>query len=89
VSNAPLPPASSGFAPALEPRAIVSAPAPAKAVAKPDTAADSGAVAPPRIDMKVAAPVLPSAVLGGATRPKGDSAMKKILRAVSGAKDGR
>lgn len=68
----------------------MTAPVPAKAAAKPgDTAADSSAVAPPAIDTKVAAPVLPSAVLVGGTRQKGDSAMKKILRAVSGGKDVR
>jgi hypothetical protein len=83
--SAPLPPASSGFARALEPRAIVSTPA--KAPAKPsDTSADSTAVAPPPIDVDIAVPALPGAAINAA-RPKNDSAMKKILRAVSGGKD--
>jgi hypothetical protein len=83
-ADGPLPPASSGFAPALESRAIVSAPP--KSTAKPDAALGDSTAAP-TIDMQVAAPAIPSAEsLVGAPRQKGDSAMKKILRAVSGGK---
>jgi hypothetical protein len=82
--DAPLPPASSGFAPALEPRAIVSPPLrPAKA-----SATDSLPTAAPSIDMDVAVPALAGAdSLTGTQRRDGDSAIKKILRAVSGGKD--
>jgi hypothetical protein len=80
--QAPLPPASSGFAPALEPRAIVTTPA--KTPSAPQ-AGDSTTIAAPAIDMHVAAPLLPGAEsLAVPPRQKGDSAMKKILRAVSG-----
>jgi len=83
ADDTPLPPASSGFAPALEPRAMVASPEPAP---KPD-AADSTAVAAPAIDMDVAAPTLQAAdSLAGPPRQKGDSAMKKILRALNGGK---
>jgi hypothetical protein len=86
AGQAPLPPASSGFAPALEPRAIV-ATAP-KLASKSDAATDSSATLAPAIDMQVAAPDLQGAdSLVGAPRQKGDSAMKRILRAVSGRKD--
>jgi hypothetical protein len=86
--QAPLPPVSSGFARALDPRAIVSAPAQLAAPKPSDAAADSTLAAPPpTINTKVAAPVLPgSDALTPATRQKSDSAMKKILRAVSGGK---
>jgi hypothetical protein len=86
--QAPLPPVSSGFARALDPRAIVSAPAQLAAPKPSDPAADSTLAAPPpTINTKVAAPVLPgSDALTPATRQKSDSAMKKILRAVSGGK---
>jgi hypothetical protein len=80
-----LPPASSGFAPALEPRAIVATPP--KAALKPDGGADSSAIAP-AIDMQVIAPELQGAEsLAGPPRQKGDSTMKRILRALSGKKD--
>jgi hypothetical protein len=78
----PLPPASSGFAPALEPRAIVAAPP--KPAPQSDAAPDSTAIAP-AIDMQVIAPELQGAEsLAGPPRQKSDSAMKRILRAVSG-----
>jgi len=86
ASQAPLPPASSGFAPALEPRAIV-ATAP-KLASKSDAATDSSATIAPAIDMQVAVPDLQGAdSLVSPPRQKGDSAMKRILRAVSGRKD--
>jgi hypothetical protein len=81
----PLPPASSGFAPALESRAIVNVPL--KPAPKPDAAIDSSAIAP-AIDMQVTLPELQDAEsLATSPRQKGDSAMKRILRAVSGKKD--
>ena len=81
----PLPPASSGFAPALESRAIVNVPL--KPAPKPDAAIDSSAIAP-AIDMQVTLPELQDAEsLGTSPRQKGDSAMRRILRAVSGKKD--
>jgi hypothetical protein len=83
ADNTPLPPASSGFAPALEPRAIVAPPKPAA----PPVAADSTTIAPPAIDMDVAAPTLQGAEsLATPPRQKSDSAMKKILRALNGGK---
>jgi hypothetical protein len=83
--EAPLPPASSGFAPALESRAIVNVPL--KPAPKPDAPIDSSAIAP-AIDMQLTAPDLQGAEsLVGPPRQKGDSAMKRILRAVSGKKD--
>jgi hypothetical protein len=85
TAEAPLPPASSGFAPALESRAIVTAPL--KPAPKPDPVIDSSALAP-AIDMQVTAPELQGTdSLLGAPRVKGDSAMKRILKAVSGKKD--
>jgi hypothetical protein len=86
AGQVPLPPASSGFARALEPRAIV-ATAP-KLAPKSDAATDSSATIAPAIDMQVAVPDLQGAdSLVGLPRQKGDSAMKRILRAVSGRKD--
>jgi hypothetical protein len=81
----PLAPASSGFAPALESRAIVNVPL--KPAPKPDPVTDSSAIAP-AIDMQVTVPELETAdSLAPAPRQKTDSAMKRILRAVSGKKD--
>ena len=83
ADKTPLPPASSGFAPALEPRAMVAAPKPA---AQP-VAADSTAITAPEIDMQVALPALQDPdSLAAPPRQKGDSAMKRILRAVNGGK---
>jgi hypothetical protein len=85
AADAPLPPASSGFAPALESRAIVTVPL--KPAPKPDAVLDSTGTAP-AIDMQVAVPDLQGAEsLATSPRQKGDSAMKRILRAVSGKKD--
>jgi len=85
AEEGPLPPASSGFAPALEPRAIVNVPL--KPAPKPDPVIDSSAIAP-AIDMQVSVPDLQVAEsLAGSPRQKSDSAMKRILRAVSGKKD--
>jgi hypothetical protein len=77
-------PASSGFAPALESRAIVSSsPATVRAAALQDS---SIAPAPAALDM--ALPALPGAEsLVPTPRPQGDSGIKRILRAVSGGKD--
>jgi hypothetical protein len=77
-------PASSGFAPALESRAIVStSPATVRAAALKDSTI---APAPAALDMAV--PALPGAESLVATpRPQGDSALKRILRAVNGGKD--
>lgn len=84
-AGTPLPPASSGFAPALESRAIVTAPL--KPTPKPDPVIDSSALAP-AIDMQVTAPELQGAEsLAVVPRQKGDSAMKRILKAVSGRKN--
>ncbi len=78
-----LPPASSGFAPALDPRAIVSAPLkPARS-----GAADSLPAAAPAIEMDVSVPALDADSLAGTQRREGDSAIKKILRAVNGGKE--
>jgi hypothetical protein len=82
AETSPLPPASSGFAPALEPRAIV---APRKPAAQP-VAADSSAIAPPAIDMQVTLPTLQGAESLAGPRQRGDSGMKKILRALNGGK---
>ena len=85
AADAPLPPASSGFAPALESRAIVTAPR--KPAPRPDAVIDSTALAP-AIDMQIAVPDLQGAEsLAAPPRQKGDSAMKRILRALSGKKD--
>jgi hypothetical protein len=85
AAEGPLPPASSGFAPALESRAIVNVPL--KPAPKPDAVTDSSTIAP-AIDMQVTVPELQGAEsLAAPLRQKGDSAMKRILRAVSGKKD--
>jgi hypothetical protein len=78
-----LPPASSGFAPALDPRAIVSAPL------KPARSGptDSLPAAAPAIDMDVSVPALNADSLAGTQRREGDSTIKKILRAVNGGKE--
>ena len=74
-------PASSGFAPALEPRAIVST-APVKT---PTDQPDSSSLAPAPIVPDLAVPALPRADSLAATPGQhADSAMKRILRAVSG-----
>jgi hypothetical protein len=83
-AQVPMPPASSGFAPALESRAIVSAPAPRAAA--PAAGADSVAPAPIGVDLTV--PTLGgSESLVPTPRLRGDSGMKRILKAVSGGKE--
>ena len=80
-----MPPASSGFAPALEPRAIVATPAVKSAAAQPGDSIVP--VAPPPIPVDLSMPVLPnSESLGTTPRQRGDSAMKRILHAVAGGK---
>ena len=81
-------PASSGFAPALEPRAIVS-PSTASAAATPvlPVARDSS-LAPAPIDLELEVPVIAGAEsLMTTPKSRSDSAMKRILRAVNGGKD--
>jgi hypothetical protein len=77
-------PASSGFAPALESRAIVSSsPATVRAAALRDSS-----IAPAPVALDMALPALPGAESLVATpRPQGDSGLKRILRAVNGGKD--
>jgi hypothetical protein len=83
----PAPPASSGFAAALEPRANVPAPvAAAMAAAGTATGADAAlGNAPVPIEMDLAAPALPAVdSLASASRQRDSAAIKRILRAVSG-----
>src|SRR5207245_66345 len=80
-------PARAGCPPALEPRARGSAPAPRPAASVP--AADSvHPIAPAPVDVDLSVPLLPGSeplVTGPAQR--GDSAMKRILKAVAGGKE--
>jgi hypothetical protein len=82
-------PASSGFAPALEPRALVSSAAAKTAVAvRSSSPVDSSSVAPAPAALDLSVPALPQAdSLVATPRPPADSALKRILRAVSGSKD--
>jgi hypothetical protein len=84
-------PATSGFAPALEPRAIVSSPSRVAADKPSGTTAASvdSSIAPAPVKVDLAVPSLPGAdSLVAAPRQRGDSgAIKRILRAVSGGKD--
>ncbi len=91
-------PASSGFAAALESRAIVQGPAPrqpqgAGAPSPGGTAADSSVAAAPitpaPAEMPLDVPSLPGAPVLATPTGGGDSAMKRILRAVNGGKDTR
>jgi hypothetical protein len=84
--SAPLPPASSGFAAALDPRANVPAPAVVPPRYGGAGAADSGLVtAPAAIDVDLTAPVLPgSDSLDTQSRHRDSSALKRILQAVGG-----
>jgi len=83
----PSQPASSGFAPALEPRALVSAAAKPAVAGPPVSSADSS-LAPPPVALDLAVPALPQAdSLVTVPGQHSDSAMKRILRAVSGGKD--
>src|SRR5262249_51535593 len=83
ADSTPLPPASSGFARALDPRAIVTTPPPA---ATSGAATDSMADAAPAIDMQVAMPAIQGGDSVAVPRQKNDSTMKKILRALNGGK---
>jgi hypothetical protein len=95
----PTAPASSGFAAALEPRAIATGPAPilpgrAAEPSSAPSAADSngvaGPIAPAPVEMQMDVPALPSGdSLVTQPRSKSDSAMKRILRAVNGGRDAR
>jgi ribonuclease E len=83
-------PATSGFAPALEPRAIVSSPS--NVAAKPSgtvVASADSSIAPAPVEVDLTVPSLPAVdSLVAAQRQRGDSAaIKRILRAVSGGKD--
>lgn len=90
-------PASSGFAAALEPRAMASGPLPklpyagagvAPASPTNDSTAAPAAIAPPPAQMQIDVPSLPGSVpLVPTASEKGDSAMKRILRAVTNGKD--
>ena len=82
--SAPLPPASSGFAAALDPRANVPAVVPPQSSGA--GAPDSGLViAPAAIDVDLTAPPLPGAdSLDAQSRHRDSSAIKRILRAVGG-----
>ena len=81
-------PASSGFAPALESRAIV-APAATSAATTPVAApVKDSSLAPAPIDVVLEVPVIAGAdSLMAVPSGKADSAMKRILRAVNGGKD--
>jgi hypothetical protein len=83
----PAPPASSGFAAALEPRANVPAPVAAATVAAGTATGADAALgnAPVPIEMDLAAPALPAVdSLASASRQRDSAAIKRILRAVSG-----
>lgn len=91
-------PASSGFAAALEPRAMVSGTPPnlpanaglgtAPAAPKTDSTSSPALIAPAPADIRIDVPALPGGVPAVGT-PGGtpDSAMKRILRAVNGGKE--
>jgi len=95
----PTAPASSGFAAALEPRAIASGPPPnlpaqpgaaqqPPATSTADSTTPSAPIAPPPAQMQIDVPALPGTEsLVAAPRSKSDSAMKRILRAVTGGKN--
>lgn len=85
------PPASSGFAPALEARAIVAGAPPGSIAGAPTGAAPltpDPAITPAPIEVDLAVPTLPGDdSLFTSTRPSSDSAMKRILKAVNGGKE--
>ena len=97
----PTAPASSGFAAALEPRAIASGPAPMlpahagapqlpPAGSTTDSTALAAPIAPAPAQMRIDVPALPGGdSLVAQPSTKGDSGMKRILRAVTGGKDPR
>jgi hypothetical protein len=77
-------PASSGFAPALESRAIVTT---SSATVRAPAPKDSS-IAPAPVALDLVVPELPGAeTLVATPHPQGDSALKRILRAVNGGKD--
>jgi len=81
-------PASSGFAAALQSRAIVSGPAPAPAASAPAVSDSVAPIAPQPIELDVSVPSLASSEsLVPTPRQRGDSAMKRILKAVGGGKE--
>jgi hypothetical protein len=93
-------PASSGFAAALEPRAITSGPAPrlpsSPSDAVPPTPAEgatadstAGAIVPAPAEMTIDVPVLPRGLPLVPAAARNDSAMKRILRAVTSGKDSK
>lgn len=95
---APPAPASSGFAAALEPRAMVSGTPPnlpanagvstAPAAPKADSTPSPALIAPAPADIRIDVPALPGGVPAvGTPGGKTDSAMKRILRAVNGGKE--
>jgi hypothetical protein len=100
LSAAPAAPASSGFAAALEPRAQATGPAPVTprtpvvpaAAASTDSSSSVGVASlapapmPAPLDLPVLTGGLPEVTAPAA---RNDSAMKRILRAVSGGKDAK
>ena len=98
LSAAPAAPASSGFAAALEPRAQATGPAPVPprtalvpaAAASTDSSGGVPSLAPAPMPAPLDLPVLTGG-LPEVTAPaaRNDSAMKRILRAVSGSKDAK
>ena len=80
-------PASSGFAPALEARAIVGATAAPPALPSSAPLKDS-LVAPAPVGLELDVPVIAGADSLLAPPRSGDSTMKRILRAVNGGKEG-
>jgi hypothetical protein len=98
AADTPPAPASSGFAAALDARAITNGPAPrlpagrtpAAGLAPPARPASDSAgpitPAPDQLDLDVQAIPVGESLISG-PRPKGDSAMKRILRAVSGKEE--
>lgn len=84
-------PATSGFARALEPGAIVSAPSKIAAAQPPEppAAAADSSITPAPVELDLTLPSLPEAdSLVASARQRADSAaIKRILRAVSGGKD--
>jgi hypothetical protein len=81
-------PASSGFAPALEARATVIPSAAVPIAAAPAAIAKDSTLSPAPADLQLDLPALPGAdSLLAPPKSQGDSAMKRILRAVNGGKD--
>ena len=97
IAGAPPAPASSGFAAALEPRAMTSGTPPtlpanagaaAPAASRPDSTLLPAPIAPAPGEMQMDVPALPGDVpLVSSPSARNDSAMKRILRALNGGKD--